>query len=86
MKAGNNELKWIVAAKRSFLILKKVIEKPVLALLDLNKVFHVDYDANGTAIGGVLCQGGRPIGYFSEKLSEAKQNYSTYDQDFYALV
>ncbi|XP_073120094.1 uncharacterized protein [Henckelia pumila] len=37
-------------------------------------------------IGGVLMQGGRPIAYFSEKLSGAALNYPTYDKEFYALV
>lgn len=27
-----------------------------------------------------------PIAYFSEKLSETKQRYSTYDKEFYAIV
>ncbi|XP_073120534.1 uncharacterized protein [Henckelia pumila] len=37
-------------------------------------------------IGGVLMQGGRPIEYFSEKLSGAVMNYPTYDKELYALV
>ena len=28
----------------------------------------------------------RPIAYFSEKLSDAKKMYSTYDNEFYAIV
>ena len=27
-----------------------------------------------------------PIAYFSEKLNEAKQKYSSYDKEFYAIV
>ncbi|XP_073122230.1 uncharacterized protein [Henckelia pumila] len=37
-------------------------------------------------IGGVLMQGGRPVAYFSEKLSGASLNYPTYDKEFYVLV
>jgi hypothetical protein len=33
-------------------------------------------------IGGVLHQECHPIAYFSEKLNEAKQKYSTYDKEF----
>ena len=36
-------------------------------------------------IGCVLSQG-HPIAYFSEKLDDAKQKYSTYDKEFYAMV
>ena len=30
--------------------------------------------------------GGKPIAYFSEKLSEAALKYPTYDKELYALV
>ena len=34
----------------------------------------------------LLIQEGRPVAYFSEKLSQGKLNYSTYDKEFYAMV
>jgi hypothetical protein len=34
----------------------------------------------------VLLQEGKPIPYFSEKLSGPSLNYSTYDKELYALV
>ncbi|KAH9717001.1 Endonuclease [Citrus sinensis] len=37
-------------------------------------------------IGAILMQEGRPIAYFSEKLSGAALNYPTYDKEMYALV
>ena len=37
-------------------------------------------------IGGVLSQERHPIAYFSDKLNDAKQKYSTYDKEFYAII
>ena len=58
----------------------------MLALPNFNKVFQVECDASGNAIGAVLSQEGKPIAYFSEKLNDAKKKYSLYDQEFYAIV
>ena len=81
------EFKWTTRATRSFeLLKKKVIEQPMLALPNFNKVFQVDCDASGSAIGAVLSQEGKPIAYFSEKLNDAKKKYFVYDQEFYAIV
>jgi len=42
-------------------------------------------DASNVVIGAVLLQDEHLIAYFSEKLSEVAQNYSTYDKELYTL-
>jgi hypothetical protein len=74
IKGTKQPFKWTEAAYNSFKLLKKkIIEQPILALPNFNKLFQVECDASGTAIGVVLSQEKKPIAYFSEKLNEAKK-------------
>jgi hypothetical protein len=43
-------------------------------------------DASGLAIGEILSQDNKPVAYFSEKVNDAKKNYSTYDKEFYVVI
>ena len=85
MKQG--EFIWTKTATKTFNKVKqKMIEAPVMHLPDFTKPFEVEFDASGIDIGGVLSQECHPIVYFSEKLNDAKQKYSTYDKEFYAII
>ena len=87
MRGDRKEFKWSTRADKSFNLLKeKVTQQPILALPNFNKVFQVDCDASGTAIGVVLNQERRLVAYFSEKLNNTKRKYYFYDQEFYAIV
>ncbi|KAK1608467.1 hypothetical protein QYE76_032140 [Lolium multiflorum] len=78
---------WGAAQDHAFDELKRLLTSaPLLALPDFNKQFEIECDASGIGIGGVLMQEGRPIAYFSEKLSGAKLNYPIYDKELYSLI
>jgi hypothetical protein len=59
---------------------------PLLQLLDFGKTFELKCDASGIGIGDMLLQEGKLMAYFSEKMSGASLNYSTFDKELYALV
>jgi hypothetical protein len=78
---------WSVAQEHSFnTLIDKLTHAQLLQLPDFCKTFELECDASGIGIGGVLLQEGKPIAYFSEKLSGPSLNYSTYDKELYALV
>jgi hypothetical protein len=77
---------WGVAQEHSFnTLIDKLTHAPLLQLPDFGKTFELECDESGIGIGGVLLQEGKPIAYFSKKLSVPSLNYSTYDKELYAL-
>jgi hypothetical protein len=78
---------WGATQEHSFnTLIDKLTHAPLLQLPDFDKTFELECDASRIGIGGVLLQEGKPIAYFSEKLSGPSLNYLTYDKELYTLV
>lgn len=80
---SKDEFNWTRATIHAYLALKEIMSSTsVLCLPYFLKVFEVVCDASGIGPSGMLSQEGHPIGYFSEKLNDIRQWYSTYDNYF----
>jgi hypothetical protein len=78
---------WGTTQENAFTMLNdKLTHAPLLQLPDFNKTFELECDASGIGLGGVFVQDGKPVVYFSEKLSGPVLNYSTCNEELYALV
>jgi len=70
---------------------RRVMAEPVLKQPELDKLFELEVDALGFAVGAVLLQRGNnnkrhPIGYYSATLIEAERNYNIYDLELLTIV
>ena len=78
MKGG--QFHWTKEAEDAFQLIKVCLTTaPILVLPNFSQPFELDCDALKVGIGEVLRQHGRPIAYFSKKLSGSRVRYSTYD-------
>jgi hypothetical protein len=72
---------WGAAQDQAFhTLIDKLTCAPLLQLPDSSKTFELECNASGIGIGCVLLQEGKPMAYFSEKLSGPSLNYLTYDK------
>jgi Reverse transcriptase (RNA-dependent DNA polymerase)/RNase H-like domain found in reverse transcriptase/Integrase zinc binding domain/Chromo (CHRromatin Organisation MOdifier) domain/Retroviral aspartyl protease len=75
--------------QQSFETLKHaLVSAPVLVLPDFDKHFELVTDActSAPAVGAVLMQDGKPVAYYSRKVSGAEENYSATDIEMLAVI
>ena len=71
----NVGFKWGDEQERAFQLVKqRLTNASLLSLPNFAKMFEIECDTSGIGIGAILMQDGRPIAYFSEKLSGVALN------------
>ena len=64
----------------------QLINFTILQIPDPSKPYVLKTDASGYAVGGVLEQDEKPLGFLSRKMTSAEQRYPVYDQELLALI
>ena len=73
----NDKIPWNEKYDKAFQKIKEVIAgEKNLACPDFNKTFDVHVDASDLQLGGVVSQDGKPIAFYSRKLSETQKGYT----------
>ena len=78
---------WTNIQQIAFDKIKTIISKDVLlSYPDFSKRFDIHTDASDLQLGSVISQEGKPIAFFSRKLTPAQINYTTIEKELLAIV
>jgi len=85
----DTKFNWTSECQSAFEAVKHaLISAPVLAMPDYREPYELEVicDASTKGIGAVLLQHGKPIAFESKKLTPTETNWSTGDQELWAVV
>jgi hypothetical protein len=78
---------WSEVHQKAFDEIKSVMARDdLLAYPDYTQPFEVYADASSLQLGAVIVQNGRPIAFFSQKLSETQKKYSVTEQELLSIL
>ena len=87
LMSKNVKWTWTEVEQQAFEDIKKIMSQEVfLAYPNFNKPFDIYTDASHLQLGSVISQDGKPIAFYSRKLTDAQTRYTTTERELLAIV
>ena len=87
LSSNSAPLEWTDEHQKAFEEIKRAFCKEVLlAYPNFNQPFDIHADASDYQLGSVISQNGRPIAFYSRKLSPAQQNHAVAEKELLSIV
>ena len=84
---GLKKIEWLPKHQKSFEDYKKVVATEVmLAYPDFLKDFEIFTDSSSRQLGSVITQDGKPLAFYSNKLTKCQMNYTITDLELLSIV
>ena len=83
----NREFKWTKVEQYAFDIIKLIVAHNTLSTYPyFNETFQIHTDASAFQLGAFISQKGKPIGFYSRKLTDTQQRYTVTERKILSIV
>jgi RNase H-like domain found in reverse transcriptase/Reverse transcriptase (RNA-dependent DNA polymerase)/Integrase zinc binding domain len=87
LTSSETKWEWTENQQLAFDKVKAIVGRQVmLAFPDFSLPFHINTDASHHQLGAVISQNGKPIAFYSRKLSPAQSRYTTTERELLSIV
>ncbi|KAH9131876.1 hypothetical protein AeRB84_021591 [Aphanomyces euteiches] len=87
MTSKQAKFSWTAQCEQAFRGTQKLLsETTLLHYPNFNEPFTIHTDSSSFQLGGVISQNGKPLAFFSGKLSTSQRNYTVTEQEMLSIV